>query len=291
MKRYVLLPLFLLTAATLFAQQDTTLIYSNPGYNKDPLRSKWRKEVVHKDSLWVVMLYNGKDELRERISYGDEKLSVRSGPYAFYENGKLVESGDFDKGYKYGEWKVLFPNEQVHEKANYAWNTLHGNYRLYWDNGHVRKEGRYSRGKKVGNWRMFHQNGKLALKENYDDNGQLTEGEYFDAEGKHVAKTEVVSPPNYKGGLVAFYQLFARSFKYPANLPKEEVPAKINIDFEVTSKGRITAVGFPQNTSPKLKREILKVLALSLGNWVPGTELGEAVDMQYILPLEILLQQ
>lgn len=272
------------------AQQDTTLIYSNPGYNKDPLRSKWRREVAHKDSLWVVSLYDKKDELKESISYGDEKLSERKGPYAFYEDGKLRETGDFDKGYRYGEWKIFFAGEQLHEKANYAWGTLHGTYRLYWNNGHLRKEGRYSRGKKTGRWRMFHQNGKLALEETYADNGSLAEGTYFDAEGNSVAKTAIVTMPDYKGGISAFNQFFAKEFKLPANLEKDKTPAKLILSFIVTKNGQIEDIVSSENVQPKLKREVLRVLALSLGKWMPGTELGEAVDMEYQLPIAISVQ-
>lgn len=290
MKKPVLFLMFLLASATLFAQQDTTLIYSNPGYNKDPLRSKWRKEIVHKDSLWVVMMYDKKDELKERISYGDEKLSERKGPYAFYEEGKLRETGDFDKGYRYGEWKLFFPGEQLHEKANYAWGTLHGTYRLYWNNGHIRKEGRYSRGKKVGHWRMFYQNGKLALEETYADNGSLSEGSYFDANGNSTTQTAVVTKPGYKGGIAAFDQFFAKEFKLPANLEKEKVPAKLVLSFVVTKEGQLEDIVSSENVQPKLKREILRVLGLSLGKWVPGTELGEAMDMEYQLPIAILVK-
>jgi hypothetical protein len=49
-----------------FAQQDTTTVYANPGYNKDPMRSKWIPKVEKQDGLWVLNLYNKKQVLQEK---------------------------------------------------------------------------------------------------------------------------------------------------------------------------------------------------------------------------------
>lgn len=286
MKTQLLFISFLLIGTLAFAQQDTTLIYANPGYNKDPLRANWRKEVAHKDSLWVVSMYNKKDELKERISYGDERLEIRKGPYAFYENGKLKESGDFDKGYKYGEWKTFFPNEQVHEKTNYAWGNLHGSYRLYWDNGHLKKEGRYSRGKKVGNWRMFYKDGKPALKESYDDKGTLVDSAYFDMEGKSVNSIAVQQAPSFPRGMANLYRVFGREVRYPGTLAREGVQGTVKLSFLVTKEGKITDITVVESPHVKLSNEAIRVLKLTSGAWIPAMELGEAADAQFILPVK-----
>jgi len=187
MKKIVFLTGILLGIVNLvFAQQDTTTVYSAPGYSKDPLRSKWKKTVVKKDSLWVVNFYNRKDILQEKISFADKNLEVRKGPYAFYENGNLKEEGNYEKGYKNGVWKKYYPNQQLEEDAYYVWGNLHSIFKSYWDNGQLKKEGKYFRGKKIGVWRSFYSDGKPALKERYTEQGELIDNEYFDKDGKSM---------------------------------------------------------------------------------------------------------
>ena len=187
MKKIVFLAIVLFGIGNLaFAQQDTTTVYSTPGYSKDPLRSKWKKTVVKKDSLWVVNFYNRKDILQEKISFADKNLEVRKGPYSFYENGNLKEEGNYERGYKNGVWKKYYPNQQLEEGAYYVWGNLHSIFKSYWDNGQLKKEGKYFRGKKIGVWRSFYSDGKPVLKERYTEQGELIDNEYFDKDGKSV---------------------------------------------------------------------------------------------------------
>lgn len=109
------------------AQQDTTIVYANPGYNKDPMRSKWIPKVEKQDSLWVLSLYSKKKVLQEKISYADEKLQVRKGPYALYENGILKEEGFYDKGHKHGKWKIYLEEGKQVVTRNYIWDILKEN--------------------------------------------------------------------------------------------------------------------------------------------------------------------
>ena len=88
MKKYQFTFLLLLIFSTAFAQQDTlTVFQSARGYYVDPLRAKFNKKITQKDSLWIVSLYNKKDELQEKISFADKNLEIRKGSYILNENG------------------------------------------------------------------------------------------------------------------------------------------------------------------------------------------------------------
>lgn len=188
MKISILCSLMLLSFGSVFAQparQDTTLVYNNPGYNKDPLRATLRKEVLRKDSIWQVNLYN-KKQLVETISYADEKLEIRKGYYAFYTNGVLTEEGNFEKGYKHGNWKIFYPTKQLAEQRKFYYGKL---LQLisFWEDGVVKSRGKYYDGKKVNSWEEYHKNGKLASHENYDISGNLLEATYFNETGAKVS--------------------------------------------------------------------------------------------------------
>jgi hypothetical protein len=144
-------------------KQDTTTLYQRAkGFINDPIRSKWRQEVKKEGELFVLNLYDKKDVLQERISFFDKDLLERKGPYMLYQNGTLKEEGNYDKGYKNGEWKRYYSNKQLSETLNYTWDKVSGSRK------------------------MFYKDGKLALDEIYTKGGTLESGKYFNEQGNAV---------------------------------------------------------------------------------------------------------
>jgi len=149
-------------------KQDTTTLYQRAkGFSYDPIRSKWRQEVKKEGDLFVLNLYDKKDVLQERISFADKDLLERKGSYARYQNGGINEEGAYDKGYKVGEWKRYYPNKQLSETVNYAYD-------------------------KIGSRKLFYKDGKLALEEVYSKSGTLASGKYFDEQGNTVDSAYVI---------------------------------------------------------------------------------------------------
>ena len=160
---------FLSSGSLAFAQQadnykqDTTTLYQRAkGFSTDPIRSKWRQEVKKEGDLFVLNLYDKKDVLQERISFADKNLLERRGAYIRYQNGTIKEEGNYDKGYKVGEWKRYYQSKQLSETTNYVWD------------------------KRYGFRKLFYKDGKLALEEVYSRNGALESGKYFDEKGNLV---------------------------------------------------------------------------------------------------------
>ena len=149
-------------------RQDTTIVYQREkGFFSDPIRSKWRQEVKKEGDTWVLRLYDKKNVLQELIPFADKKLEERKGAYMLYQNGNIKEEGNYDKGYKVGEWRYYYPNKQLFEKINYAWDKLHGANLTYWDNGQLKASKNYLKGVKTGEWKFFDRDGKLASTEVY----------------------------------------------------------------------------------------------------------------------------
>ncbi|RZJ77622.1 MAG: hypothetical protein EOO47_16265 [Flavobacterium sp.] len=192
MKISMLCLLMLFSLGSVFAQparQDTTYVYSNPGYNKDPLRATLRKEILRKDSLWEVNLYK-KKQLVETISYADEKLEVRKGFYAFYNAGSLIEEGNFTKGHKHGIWKYYRGDKTLAEQRKFHYGRLLEAI-SFWDNGNVKARGKYYDGQKLSSREEYYQNEKLASREDYNINGALVEAIYFDEAGSKLNKKPI----------------------------------------------------------------------------------------------------
>ena len=280
MKYFQFLVLFIVPVLS-FAQparQDTTIAYARAGYEKDPVRSQFRKVIEKKDSTWVVSLLGRKDVLQEEVSYADEKLEVRKGRYARYENGNIVEKGAYDRGYKMGSWNTYYPNGQVSSNEYYHWGKLYGTYTKHWENGQLKEKGDYSNGKNIKSRTMFYQDGRPALKEFYNENGKVS-GTYFDQQGNEVAYSAISEQPSFLGGSKAFERFLAKEMKYPVKAKKNNIQGTVKLQFTVLKDGSITAIEVVESNDEELSREAVRLLKES-ATWIPGKEFQEPVHMK-----------
>jgi len=195
--------ILILLRAVVFAQparQDTTTVFSRPGYDRDPIRSKWRKVVEKKDSLWEVSFTGRKNVLQEKISYEDARLEVRKGPYAKYENGVLIIDGAYHSGYKTGKWSHYDAGGKPFTVYHYKWDKLDGPYQRYWSNGQIKEEGVYTNNQISGKRILFYSNGKLAASEFFEQNGSFV-GIYYNGDGKTVSKSVALAQPSFPDGI------------------------------------------------------------------------------------------
>ncbi len=286
MNKYILFLLFLAFTTIGFAQESTSSSFSRQSYNQDPVKRKWKQTVEQKDSVWILSLYDKQKQLKEKVTFGDQKLEIPKGLFtAYFEDGSIKEQGNYERGFKAGEWTTNYPNHRLMEKANYSLGSLHGAYKAYWDNGTVKKEGVYSLRKKSGSWRMYYRDGKPALIENYDDNGKLIEGAYYDQNGGQKDKLAITQVPSYTGGMTAFYRHLMQTIKYPVEAAKNKISGSVRLEFMVTKEGRIEEINVISSPDGDLTAEAIRVLKLSSG-WIPGQELGEPVNMKYIMPIK-----
>ena len=286
MRKYYFTLLFLLMILPAFAQQDTTTIFQSArGYYVDPIRAKFNKKIEEKNSLWVVSLYNKKNELQESISFEDKNLEIRKGIYLLNENGSIKEKGFYNRGYKVDEWLTYYANKQIKEKASYKWDLLNGEYLSYWPNGQTKKQGKFLNGRKINDWAMFYENGKPALKESYDESGKLLSAAYFDNNGNQTQLPTNYTPPTYAGGIKSFYNILFKEIKNNKSNAIYSTFGTIRVEFVVKVDGSITDVTINGTSDAYLDRELIRVMKLA-GNWIPAQELGDPIRSRHIIPIK-----
>lgn len=272
-----------------FAQQDTTTIYQSPkGYFIDPIRSKWIMKKEKEDNLWVARLFNKKGVLQERVSFADEELTIRKGPYERYEKGILLEEGNYEMGYKTGTWSRYYTSKQLKERVGYKWDKADGPIISYWDNKQIKTEGEFKLGKKVGSWKIYFRDGKLGIAETYSHNGELLGGSYLDNDGNRLPFPPVIIAPNERGEAPNLYRTIGTSMRYPPEAQKNNTQGKVLIGFTIIAKGDPEDIKVISSPADELSTEAVRVLKL-VRNWNPGEEGGTPVKTRYTISINFTI--
>jgi TonB family protein len=79
------------------------------------------------------------------------------------------------------------------------------------------------------------------------------------------------------------------NLKYPGEALKNKITGKVNVDFMVSSTGKIKNVKVNKPVDPLLDAEAKRVIS-SMPDWKPGSQAGKTVDVQVMVPVEFKLK-
>jgi len=98
----------------------------------------------------------------------------------------------------------------------------------------------------------------------------------------------VEQSPNFPGGTGAFGKFLERNVRYPASARESNVQGKVFVSFIVEADGSLTDVVAVRGPSDDLKAEAVRVISTS-PKWEPGIQNGQAVRVQYTVPINFTL--
>ena len=81
----------------------------------------------------------------------------------------------------------------------------------------------------------------------------------------------------------------AKNIKYPVDAQKSKTQGRVVVQIIVDKEGRVTSPRIAQSVSPSLDAEAIRVVT-GMPRWDPGKNKGEAVAVQYTLPINFKLQ-
>jgi len=100
--------------------------------------------------------------------------------------------------------------------------------------------------------------------------------------------TAVEHEPEYPGGMNEFYKYLAQTIRYPAEDRKNRVQGKVFISFIVEKDGSLSDIKAMRAPSASLGAEGIRVVSGS-PKWIPGTQNGKKVRVQYTVPISFKL--
>jgi len=95
--------------------------------------------------------------------------------------------------------------------------------------------------------------------------------------------------PAFPGGMEAMIQFISSNIQYPADAKKQKVDGRVLVNFVVEKDGSITEVKVVKPTFPSLDAEAIRVVK-AMPKWKPGYQRGQAVRVQFTMPINFSLK-
>ena len=111
-----------------------------------------------------------------------------------------------------------------------------------------------------------------------------------DSAAASVKKTaDVITQPEFKGGIEKMYEYISTNFQYPEEAQRRSVKGKMEVEFTIEKSGDVTYVGILKGLEESIDEEVLKLLK-AMPRWIPAFQNGRAVKVKYTLPINFTLQ-
>ncbi|MCY1533428.1 hypothetical protein D9M68_687530 [compost metagenome] len=148
------------------------------------------------------------------------------------------------------------------------------------------EEGDYKEGYKQGKWTGKYTSGQSSFTENYEA-GKLISGESIVNGTRHSYKHEM-EPPQYKGGIQAWYSYIAYSMKYPTEAVQMKIQGVVLTEFTIDMDGSITDIIIRKSVDPALDNEARRLLQKA-PKWIPAKFRGVPVKVKQTQPFSFRL--
>lgn len=97
---------------------------------------------------------------------------------------------------------------------------------------------------------------------------------------------DVITQPEFKGGIEKMYEYISNNFEYPEDAAKRSVNGKMEVEFTVEKSGDITYVGILKGLDYSIDEEVLRLLK-AMPRWTPATKNGVPVRYKVSMPITI----
>jgi TonB family protein len=99
---------------------------------------------------------------------------------------------------------------------------------------------------------------------------------------------EVEEMPKYPGGQEALMKYIAMNLRYPIDAHKAQTQGRVILQMVIDEQGNVTSPSIIRSVSPSIDAEAIRVI-MSMPQWVPGKNKGEAVKVKFTVPITFKL--
>ncbi len=106
------------------------------------------------------------------MRHGWWRIRNIDGKFKGYEEGQLVEEGEYVNNKKNGVWTKYYPNGKKKQELTFVNNIANGYAKIYYRSGQVQEEGMWHQNKWSGHYKYYNENGNLKYDWNYNSSGK-----------------------------------------------------------------------------------------------------------------------
>lgn len=135
---------------------------------------------------------------------------------------------------------------------------------------------------------VFRTYGQLTPKQMSDGNLTVVAPSDTTDQRKEVL-TMVEKMPIFPGGEQAMLRFLSDSLRYPEEARNKNIQGKVYVRFIVTPAGDVSNVEVIRGLPEGLSEEAIRVVKL-MPKWIPGSQFGKNVPVQFTLPISFVLK-
>ena len=95
--------------------------------------------------------------------------------------------------------------------------------------------------------------------------------------------------PEFPGGQSELFKYLGNNVKFPPAARNNGIQGKVYVNFSIMTNGSIEEVKTINKVHPLLDSEAIRVIN-SMPNWSPGIQKGKKVKVNYIIPINFVIQ-
>lgn len=107
---------------------------------------------------------------------------------------------------------------------------------------------------------------------------------------KRVLVGAIEQMPQFPGGGGALMKFIEQEMVYPPAAVEQRLQGRVIVSFTIARDGRITNVKTLKSVHPLLDDEALRIVS-KMPRWLPGKQMGNAVDTKFTLPITFKLDK
>jgi TonB family protein len=210
--------------------------------------------------------------MREAYSVSKTDTNVKEGPYVSFLvtanfDSLIVSSGFYKNNLKDSLWEY------------YAYKTL-------------AQTGAYKDDKRVGVWTVYNKDNTVQLKYDYSKKKLLfyqptaRDSDIFKIyKGDSIRMATLQQPPIYLDGDLMLNKVIINNLHYPASAKENAIQGNIIVSFRINSDGHVSNFKIVKHLQDDCDKEALRVMQMVPEHWLPGYINGEAVSVEYAVPV------
>jgi TonB family protein len=238
------------------------------------------------------------------INYLDKERTIKQGRFTHrYDNGNIWSTGDFIADEENGEWRYYDLNGNLNKVGSFENGLPTGTWQTFSDS--LLKASEYSfnnKGELHGKYIYYDKKGEVTKEITYEDGEVIKTKTYNEAEA--LERYEIVEKMPVYGeecgkiedallakacGEKALLNAIYTNIRYPTFCRENGIEGTAYLEFVVEKDGTVSNVTVLNGVSEEIGQECLKVID-SLDSWQPGYQNGEAVRVQFRLPIRFRLE-